>query len=109
MKTMELAKATSALATYARKIGREPMLLTRAGRPVAALVGLSNIDMETIALSTDPGFIALIERSRRRHKAEGGISSAEMRRRLGIKPPARPAKVDSTRRKGSHHITGAQR
>jgi hypothetical protein len=39
--------------------------------------------METATLSTDPRFIALIERSRLRQKAEGGISGPEMRRRLG--------------------------
>jgi hypothetical protein len=36
--------------------------------------------METVALSTNPEFLALIERSRAR--AEGGISSEEMRRRF---------------------------
>jgi hypothetical protein len=40
---------------------------------------------ETLKLSTHPKFLALIERSRARQKAEGGISSDEMRRRLGIK------------------------
>jgi hypothetical protein len=41
--------------------------------------------MKTISLSTNPQFIAIIERSRARQKAEGGISSDEMRRRLGLK------------------------
>jgi hypothetical protein len=48
---------------------------------------------ETVALSANPEFLALIERSRRRQKAQGGISSAEMRRRLGetdiVKRPTR--------------------
>jgi hypothetical protein len=33
-------------------------------------------------VSTNPDFIELIERSTARYKAEGGISTAEMRRRL---------------------------
>ena len=41
MRTMELAKATSALATYARRVGKQAMVLTRQGRPVAALIGLT--------------------------------------------------------------------
>lgn len=49
---------------------------------VAALVPIENTDLETATLSTHPRFLALIERSRSRQKAEGGISSAEMRRRL---------------------------
>ena len=44
---------------------------------------------ERITLSTHPQFIALIERSRARQKAEGGISGAEMRRRLGVKKTPR--------------------
>ncbi|GFP20502.1 hypothetical protein HKBW3S03_02005, partial [Candidatus Hakubella thermalkaliphila] len=43
-----------------------------------------NADMETVSLSTNPQFLALIERSRARQQAEGGISSEEMRRRLGL-------------------------
>jgi len=55
------------------------------GKPVAAVVPIENADLETVTLSTHPQFLALIERSRSRQKAEGGISSAEMRRRLGVK------------------------
>jgi len=47
-------------------------------------IGIGNTDMETATLSTHPEFLALIERSRARQKA-GGISGAEMRRRLGLK------------------------
>ncbi|MGE5445611.1 MAG: hypothetical protein ACM3SR_13630 [Ignavibacteriales bacterium] len=42
-------------------------------------------DLETVTISTNPQFIALIERSRARQKSEGGISSTEMRRRLKVK------------------------
>jgi len=40
------------------------------------------VDTETVSLSNNPNFIALIERSRARQKKEGGISIQEMRRRL---------------------------
>ncbi len=50
---------------------------------MAALVSISNADIETLSLSTHPRFIALIERSRAKQEAEGGISTEEMRRRLG--------------------------
>lgn len=84
MKILELAEATAPLAHYARRL-ESPVVLTVEGRPIAALVDISNADMETVTLSTHPKFIALIERSRARLKVEGGISSAEMRRRLGLK------------------------
>ena len=85
MKTLEMAKATAPLADYARKVRKEPVIVTRNGKPVAALVSVENADLETVALSVEPQFLALIERSRARQKAEGGIPSPEMRQRLGLK------------------------
>ncbi len=85
MKIIELAKATAPLAEYARKVKREPVVLVAKGKPVAALVPVGNADLETVALSTHPRFLAVIERSRARQKAEGGSSTEEMRRRLGLK------------------------
>ena len=85
MKTVEMTKATAPLAEYAQGVNKEPVILTVDGRPVAALVSIENADLETVTLSTHPQFLALIARSRARHKAEGGITGAEMRRRLGLK------------------------
>ena len=82
MKTLEITKATAPLSEYARRINDHPVILTRDGKPVAALISLENADAESICLSNNKQFVALMEKSRARHKAEGGISSAEMRRRL---------------------------
>lgn len=59
-------------------------MLTINGQPIAALIALSNADLETMTLSQDPEFLALIERSRARQEQEGGLSSDELRRRLGL-------------------------
>ena len=83
MRTIEVAKATASLGKYAQEVAQEPVVLTVNGKPVAALVPIENADMETVTLSNHPQFFALIERSRTRHKTEGGISSSEMRHRLG--------------------------
>jgi len=82
MKTVEVAKATLPLADYTKKVKKEPVIITREGKPVAALVGISNADIETVSLSNNPKFLNLIERSRARQKSEGGISTEEMRCRL---------------------------
>ena len=82
MKTLDITKATAPLSDYARKIRKNPVILTQNGRPIAALISLENADAESICLSNNKQFLALMEKSRARHKAEGGISSAEMRRRL---------------------------
>lgn len=85
MKKLEMAKANAPLSEYAKDVSEEPVILTVNGRPVAALVPIENADLETVTLSTNPKFLALIERSRARQKSEGGVSSKEMRQRLGLK------------------------
>jgi len=95
MKTIELVSATAPLSEYAQKVNHEPLILTTDGKPIVALVSVENTDMETAALSYNPKFLAIIERSRARQKAEGGISSDGMRRRLGLKQNTR---LKTTRR-----------
>jgi antitoxin (DNA-binding transcriptional repressor) of toxin-antitoxin stability system len=82
MRTVEIAKATLPLADYTRDVKKEPVVVTFKGKPIAALVSIKNADMETVSLSNNPQFLALIERSRARQKARGGISAEEMRQRL---------------------------
>jgi PHD/YefM family antitoxin component YafN of YafNO toxin-antitoxin module len=93
MKSIEIDQATESLAEYARQAKREPVLLTEQGNPVAALLSLENVDQESLSLSTNPQFMEIIEQSRARLAAEGGISSDEMRRRLGLprKTRAKPS------------------
>ena len=82
MKTIDIGEASSTLAEYLQQARTEPFVFTDHGTPTAVILTLVNTDMETAALSTNPEFIALIERSRARAKAEGGLSAAEMRRRV---------------------------
>ena len=84
MKTLELGKATAPLAQYIRGIKKGPVIVTAHGKPVAALIYITGDDLETATLSTHPTFLAILEESLARLKAEGGISSEEMRRRLGV-------------------------
>ncbi len=84
MKVIEKADATGSLADYASEIEKGTVIVTNQGQPVAALVAIANTDLETASLATNPQFLDLIERSRARVRAEGGISSDEMRRRLAL-------------------------
>jgi antitoxin (DNA-binding transcriptional repressor) of toxin-antitoxin stability system len=86
MKVVDIDNATSPLADYIPAVRSEPLVVTDHGVPTAVILPLTNTDMETVALSTNPDFIALIERSRARARAEGGISSDEMRRRVLDQP-----------------------
>jgi prevent-host-death family protein len=85
MRVIEKTKATAPLAAYANKVKKEPLIVTRKGKPIAALVPIENADLETVSLSTNRKFLELIERSRARQRVEGGISSAEIRQKLGVK------------------------
>ncbi len=87
MKIVEQTEAKAPLADYAAGVAQEPVVVTVNGKPIAALVAIENADLETVSLSTNPAFLALIERSRARHRAEGGLSADEVRRRLGIGQP----------------------
>jgi hypothetical protein len=62
----------------------EPLVITRDGKPVAALVPIEDVDLESLSLSHNPEFIAMLERSRRSAKEKGTIPFEEMKRRLGM-------------------------
>jgi antitoxin (DNA-binding transcriptional repressor) of toxin-antitoxin stability system len=82
MKTIEVTDAAASLVKYARGAEKQPIVLTLDGEPVAALVGLENVDMETLAMSNNAKFLKIIQKSRARYKKEGGLSADELRARL---------------------------
>jgi len=84
MKKIELRQASRPLSEYARRAKKDPIVVVKDGRPVAVVVPVLNADMETVSLSTNRKFLAIIEGSRSRRKKEGSISSKEIRRRLGL-------------------------
>jgi hypothetical protein len=84
VKTIDIGDARDSLGKYAEHSEDFPLVITNHGEPVAALLAVPNADLETVSLSTNSKFLALIERSRQRHANEGGLSSREMRRRLGM-------------------------
>ena len=62
----------------------EPTVVMREGKPRAVVVSIDDVDMESLSLSTNPQFLAMIERARATHTPGTGLSSDEVRRRLGI-------------------------
>jgi hypothetical protein len=86
VKTVELKNANKPLSEYAASIGRQAVLVVKNGKPIAVLSSAKGMDAESIALANSPKFAAIIERSRARHTAEGGVPIEEVRRRLGLAP-----------------------
>lgn len=84
VKTLDMSEATGSLADYARQADFETTVVMEDGLPVAAVVSLANTDLESISLSQNPQFLEIIEASRASIKAEGGLSTNEVRQRLGL-------------------------
>jgi prevent-host-death family protein len=82
MKQVSVEGANSPLSEYVKEAKKEDLIVTRKGKPVAALVSITRADLESLKVSSNPRFQAIIERSRKREQAEGGISEEEIRRRL---------------------------
>ena len=75
------------------------VILTRKGKPVAAVKDLAGSDWESVALANNPKFIALIERSRASYREKGGIPLGDIRKELGLKSKSR---ASHARKKSSH-------
>ena len=83
MKTCALPAGQKQLRDAIRHGEQETVVLTRRGKPVAAVVPIKGIDAETLKLSTSPKFLAILRRSFRQLDEGKTISLAEMKRRAG--------------------------
>lgn len=85
IQTVEITEAIHPLAEYARHAYIEPTLITIDGKPAAIVISVEDIDWESVLLSHNPQFSAIIERSRKSQNTGRGLSSDEMRASLGLK------------------------
>ena len=85
MKTIEISNATSQLRDYAESAAKEMVIVTRNGKPLAAVVSLEGIDLESFSLSMNPRFKQIIEESRESARVHGALTTDEVRKKLGIK------------------------
>ena len=85
MRSIELSEV-AALTPLVMTGNQEPVILTQNGLTVAAVVPGDEQDVESLLLSINPQFQAILERSQQRLDSEGGLSSDEVRKRLGLPP-----------------------
>ena len=76
MKTVPLFEAKNRLSACARDAQRSPVIITRHGRPYAALVGLDGQDMEAFLVAHHPAIIEAIDRAAEAAKTAGMSSPA---------------------------------
>ena len=79
MNIAPLADVKARFSAYIKKIQKEPVIVTKNGRPVAILLGISDQDdLERIMLATSPKFQALLDEAERRIRETGGLSHEEV-------------------------------
>jgi PHD/YefM family antitoxin component YafN of YafNO toxin-antitoxin module len=82
MRTIEISTASQPLSAYADELGQDVIVLTSNDEPVAAIVSLKDIDRESLALSFNPEFMAIIEQARAECRAGKTLSLEEMKREV---------------------------
>ncbi len=97
MKQIELLAPAKPLATLVRELAETPVILTENKRPVAVLIPVGpNDDVESISLSLNPAFQAMLERSRRRGLREGMLTLAQVKTHLAQRDSKNPVKKQTT-------------
>jgi len=81
VRSVDISQATQALSEYAREAKNETVVVTRRGKPIAAVVPVDEEAWEDFRVSTHPDFAEIIARSEERYRREGAISLTELRRR----------------------------
>ena len=91
MKIAPLAEVKDRFSAYIDESRESPVVVTRNGRPVAMIIAIEDEDdLDALLLAHNPRFVQLLEEARQRVRVTGGLSPAELRRRLDSldKPPA---------------------
>jgi hypothetical protein len=84
MKAMKLPKQIQSFLEVAETAEQETLVFTDKKRPVAALVSLRKVDRESLALSTNPEFLRIIETSRREIRAGKTTSLEVLEKKFGV-------------------------
>ena len=92
MKALKLPKELEPFLEAAEISKEDTLVFTKKKRPVAALVSLRNVDRESLALSTNPEFLRIIQTARKEIRAGKTTSLKELERDLKMKPTKQTAR-----------------
>ena len=96
MKAMKLPKEIESLLDVAEAAEEETLVFTKKKRPVAALVSLKKVDRESLALSTNPQFLRIIETARKEIRAGKTVSLEALEKKYGVGAPNK--RIERTRK-----------
>ena len=73
MKIVPLYEVKNRLSAYVQEAAQGPIVITKNGKPCAALVHVeADEDIETLLLSRNPEFLALLDKSVEKTEKQGG-------------------------------------
>ena len=102
MKAMKLPRELQSFLEVAETAEEETLVFTKKKRPVAALVSLRKVDRESLALSTNPQFLRIIETARKEVRAGKTISIEALQKKFAVGPADKRSKRPS--RKGRRSV-----
>lgn len=85
MKTATLHEVKDRLDRFVAEAGQGPVVITRNGKPCAALVTLAGMDLEAFALAHSPRFLARLDRAARQARTRGtafSVVEAQVKARM---------------------------
>lgn len=91
MKAIQLPKELQPFVEIAETAGEGPLVFTEKKRPVAMLVSLRKVDRESLALSTNPEFLSIIDAARQEIREGKTTSLEEIERKLKTAAPHKTA------------------
>ena len=96
MKAMKLPKEIQSFLDVAETAEEETLVFTKEKRPLAALVSLRKVDRESLALSTNPQFLRIIESARKEVRPGKPISLDALEKKFRVAAPKK--RMERTRR-----------
>jgi len=105
MKAMKLPKQLQSFLEVAETAEQETLVFTDKKLPIAALVSLRKVDTESLALSTNPELLRIIETSRKEIR-EGKTTSLEvLEKKFGVGAFTTPGRRTRKPRRWGHVST----
>ncbi|RMI26807.1 MAG: type II toxin-antitoxin system Phd/YefM family antitoxin [Calditrichaeota bacterium] len=82
MKVVEMSQVKESFQEYFGSLPDDFLVITKKGRPVAVILPMSKIDSETLLLSIDPDFLAIIEKARKEFEEGKSLSMEQMKEEI---------------------------
>ena len=88
MKVVDLDRRECSLNSLLRLAKKQPLVLVRKGKPLAAVLDLGHEDLETLSFRTNVQILDYLKQCCARHLREGGIRLEDLRVKYGMPPRA---------------------